>query len=456
MAPRLSQSLGSGGRGGARPNASQDAPLSSASRDTRSTSTSPNEHTKGTNKLISIVGKALDRLSLSTEEQDAWEVIKRRAKEPEPERATTSSPELQQIQAHLKELSTTVSKLASAKSSTWAQVASPQTNPLARALPRKAREVLVTCSPSNLASGPKTAAEAVQAIRSQPGGNSLIAGARKLPNRAFALTFKNAEAKRAWQEQGSLNTTFGATARATETTLDVIVFGFPKGAISSITASERLEAITSQNPDYTSSLRRVGVLKGPQAKSVEAVILGFSDPKSANQTIDQGVLWKASVLYAEPYISGIRSRRCFKCQSYANHSARFCKSTARCGWCAQAGHTITECPNQQNPSAKACAPCGGAPGHCALDMHCPARAKDDERARAAYAARPVRFEQTEHYYNNPQRPPPTQIFQGSSQRAENKADDESFIIIGSKRRRGRPSALSTANTSGIPNITSFL
>ena len=80
--------------GGARLNASQDAPLSSASRATRSTSTSLNEHTKGTNKLISIVGKALDRLSLSTEEQDAWEVIKRRVKEPEPERAITSSSEL--------------------------------------------------------------------------------------------------------------------------------------------------------------------------------------------------------------------------------------------------------------------------------------------------------------------------------------------------------------------------
>ena len=137
---------------------------------------------------------------------------------------------------------------------------------------------------------PKTAAEVVQAIRSRPGGDGLIAGARKLPSGAFALTFKSAEAKRAWQDQGALEATFGATAKAKETTLDVIVFGFPKGTISSLTASERLEAITSQNPDYASSLCRVGVLKGPQAKSVEAVILGLSDPKSANKVIDRGVL----------------------------------------------------------------------------------------------------------------------------------------------------------------------
>jgi hypothetical protein len=285
----LSHLQRSGGRRGARSNASPDASQSGATIDPKSTpKSSANEHTNGTNRLISIIGKALDRLSLSSEEQAAWDTIKSRVKEPE--RVTASSPELQQIQAHLKELTTTVSKLASTKSSTWAQVASLQANPLARALPRKAREVLVTCSQSDPESGQKTAAEVAQAIRSRPGGDGLIAGARKLPSGAFALTFKSAEAKRAWQEQGALEAIFGATAKARETTLDVIVFGFPKGTISGITASERLEVITGQNPYYASSLRRVRVLKGPQVKSVEAVILGFSDPESANEAIDRGVL----------------------------------------------------------------------------------------------------------------------------------------------------------------------
>ena len=208
--------------------------------------------------------------------------------------------------------------------------------------------MLVTCSQSNLETRAKTAAEVVQAIRSQPGGDGLITGARKLPSGAFALTFKSAEVKRAWQEQGALEATFGATAKTKENTLDVIVFGFPKGAISGVTASERLATITSQNPSIASSLRRVGVLKGPSAKTVEAVILGFSDPTAANEAIDQGVLWESSVLNTEPYTNSIRPRRCFKCQSYSNHSARFCRGTARYGWCAQAGHTITECLNRQN------------------------------------------------------------------------------------------------------------
>jgi len=75
-----------------------------------------------------------------------------------------------------------------------------------------------------------------------------------------------------------------------ETTLNIIVFSFPKGAISCLLLAYRLEALTGQNPALGSGPRRVGVLKGPEAKSVEAVILGFNSLKAANNTIDTGVL----------------------------------------------------------------------------------------------------------------------------------------------------------------------
>ena len=72
-----------------------------------------------------------------------------------------------------------------------------QAPPLAKALPRKAREVLVTCSQSNTEDKARTAAEVVKLIRGQPGGDDLITGARKLPSGAFALTFKSVKAKKA-------------------------------------------------------------------------------------------------------------------------------------------------------------------------------------------------------------------------------------------------------------------
>jgi hypothetical protein len=62
---------------------------------------------------------------------------------------------------------------------------------------------------------------------------------------AFALTFKSVKAKKAWQEQGALKATFGAFAKTTEFTFDVIVFGFLKGAISRVMSDKRLGAIIS-------------------------------------------------------------------------------------------------------------------------------------------------------------------------------------------------------------------
>ena len=50
---------------------------------------------------------------------------------------------------------------------------------------------------SNVEGRAKTAAEVVKTIRSQPRGDSLIIGVRKLLSGAFALTFKSIEAKRA-------------------------------------------------------------------------------------------------------------------------------------------------------------------------------------------------------------------------------------------------------------------
>ena len=52
--------------------------------------------------------------------------------------------------------------------------------------------------------------------------------------------------------------------------------------MSSLSLSQRLDAIIGQNPALGSGLCRVGVLKGPQAKSIEAVILRFNGLIAAN------------------------------------------------------------------------------------------------------------------------------------------------------------------------------
>ena len=223
----------------------------------------------------------------------------------------------------------------------------------------------------------KTAAEIVNEIRSQLGGNGEILGARKLPSGAFALTFRTPEAKKLWKEQGKIEAVFGASARVKESTLNVIVFGCPPGEISKLNVQERISTITQQNPNLGISLKRVGVLKGSPAKSFEAVILEFEEASAANTAIETGILWGASVLNAEPFVKEIRSQCCFKCQSYSNHNAKFCRNVTRCRWCAQPGHLLTDCTISYDIGQKACAPCGGQRGHCAIDAHCPAPLRDN-------------------------------------------------------------------------------
>ena len=58
---------------------------------------------------------------------------------------------------------------------------------------RSARHVL----PEQPRRGAENRGGGCQSYQDQPGGDSLIAGARKLPSGAFALTFRSAEAKRA-------------------------------------------------------------------------------------------------------------------------------------------------------------------------------------------------------------------------------------------------------------------
>jgi hypothetical protein len=302
----------------------------------------------------------------------------------------------------------------------------------------------------------------------------LIQAACKLPSGAFALTFKSIEVKRVWYTGGLLVATFGPTAKVKEIILDVIAFGFQNGLISRMNGEERVREMIYENLSFVGSLRRVGVLKGSEFKQTETIVLGFSEPIGANRVIDQGVAWEANIMRAELYTSSVRTRRCFKCQSYIVYIAKYCRSQGRCGWCAQTVHIVDQCLYSKDIGAKVCAPCGGIGGHCALDPDCPLRRREEQRARAVYATRPARFNPG----GSPNRAPsrsttprpraaspatptpapvaatPMPIFSGLSQSQER--DEEGYTRLGNKRRRGRPCTVSTADISGIPNIASFL
>jgi hypothetical protein len=107
--------------------------------------------------------------------------------------------------------------------------------------------VIVTCDQGTSPQHSKSAAEIVAEVQSSAGGKGEDIGARKLPSGAIALTFKSVEAKNQGKDQGKINDIFGPGAAIKESTLDVIVFGFPAKAISGLHPEQRLGAIISQN-----------------------------------------------------------------------------------------------------------------------------------------------------------------------------------------------------------------
>jgi len=186
------------------------------------------------------IGRALERLNLSVGEREAWEVVKRYIEEYDQERRrrvetnATSSNDTQELRKEVSNLADVVKKLVEgSKQQTWAQIARP--TQLAPPLPaRSAREVLVSRDQAANTESTKTVAEIVAEVRSVPGGKGEIVGTRKLPSGDVALTFKSAEAKEYWKDQGALASIFGPGATIKERTLDVIVFGFPAKAISGL------------------------------------------------------------------------------------------------------------------------------------------------------------------------------------------------------------------------------
>ena len=186
-------------------------------------------------------------------------------------------------------------------------------------------------------------------------------------------------------------------------------------------------------------------MKGSKWRSSETVVMGSPSPDAANRVIEQGVYWGRSVLRVEPFAKGVKPLRCFKCQNYG-HVAFKCRSTARCGWCADHGHKTEECGIRGQTASKACAPCIGARGHCALDHGCPTRLREESIAKAVYNGRPRRFETGRLVrQKSPGAGPPRPAT----------PEDEGFVVVtGGKRKRapGRPTAVSQACTSGMPTI----
>jgi hypothetical protein len=87
----------------------------------------------------------------------------------------------------------------------------------------------------------------------------------------------------------------------------------------------------------------------------------------------------------------LRVRQCLKCYEY-EHIAKYCRKTAKCGYCAAAAHEQkgeNACFNEQASGIKKYVNCRGS--YTAWDRACPAYKAASEKAKEAYAHRPRQF-----------------------------------------------------------------
>ena len=117
-------------------------------------------------------------------------------------------------------------------------------------------------------------------------------------------------------------------------------------------------------------------------RQAASLIVEFSDPKEANETLTLGLWWQKRRHGCERE-GKFKIKRCSRCQGYG-HLCQGCSAPYQCGKCAEK-HPTETCTSRRSK----CASCGG--GHKAGYKNCPAKAKArrdlDFLNKTAYQAR---------------------------------------------------------------------
>lgn len=118
--------------------------------------------------------------------------------------------------------------------------------------------------------------------------------------------------------------------------------------------------------------------------------MGIAEPDQANLLIDTGLLLDSELHDCELFDGSCYITQCFKCYQY-NHTAKHCRSVARCGFCDAAGHSSQDCNKKEDRTAFYCIPCRKQ-GHISWARECLIRKRQIEKAQQAYTCRPSKFQ----------------------------------------------------------------
>ena len=259
---------------------------------------------------------------------------------------------------------------------------------------RRARELVVAPGTETTTQKQRTSLELVRDINAATHGSGDAIAARRLPSGDVLVAFQGVLEKQKWEVRSEVLQAFGTGARFRVREYTVLAHGIQVRSVNQADQAGAIDAIYSQNPGLRGSVRivRVGwaqrTLKS--GKRLAALHIGVAEPEQANLLIDTGLLLDSELHDCELFDGSCYITQCFKCYQY-NHTAKHCRSIARCGFCGSASHSSQDCDKKDDRAAFYCVPCRKQ-GHVSWARECPIRKRQVEKAQQAYACRPAKFQ----------------------------------------------------------------
>ena len=300
-----------------------------------------------------------------------------------------------ELKSEVRELSKMVKSLVTTQPKpTYSSVAANKSPGLLIVPERRVRETLVVPGTESEEMRTKTGAALVEEINKNTVGNSARA-ARRLNSGQVVVSFETEQERKRWEFGGEAQKIFGQAASIKSRDYTVIVPNMPLNKLSG-DKEEVIRGLYAQNPSWAGKVEITRVNYAAKSRDTNKrsapLFIGVKEPSQANVACQKGLVCDGELFDVEVYAEGCRVLRCYNCQEYAKHVAKFCKSPPRCGFCAGVGHTTRECPKYGDRYAERCVPCGNRKGHTAFSKGCPKYVAQADQARTNFLSRPTRYQ----------------------------------------------------------------
>lgn len=431
--------------------------------------------------------------------RDAWKRVKEAAFNTASQDAPDASRDLQELKAQVKGLTDLVKGIAKqpAAPASYAdalrskgvlpsggRVSGGRIQPVPA---RRARELVVAPGTETATQKHRTSLELVRDINAATNGSGDAVAARRLPSGDVLVAFQGASEKQKWEARPEVLHAFGTGARFRTREYTVLAHGVQVRSVNQADQTGAIEAIYAQNPRLRGIIRivRVGWARRTvkSGKRLAALHIGVAEPDQANLLIDTGLLMDSELHDCELFDGSCYITQCFRCYQY-NHTAKHCRSVARCGFCGAAGHSSQDCGKKEDRTAFHCIPCRKQ-GHVSWARECPIRKRQVEMAQQAYACRPSKFQvraasprpahtapataATTQYAPSPQQKvgpsrtgsrdsSPESIIEVEMPDKESEPEPEHSVVskaLVRSRKRARPSEATTDSDSDFPDPQGF-